>query len=524
MTLEQMPNDDDFIYFWKGARRSATGPDGIPYCAWAASGRPAAKKMRLLLWDMMGGNPAPYGFNDSLALFPPKGTKDGDDDQATRAPEDTRPLNLKNKDNMSIAGVINKKFARPIAVCANKAQRGFVKGRQGLDNVVDVDTQARILDFLANGTDVPAIVLYDYAAAFPSVAHAFFFLCLSAIKMPTGIISYFVALYTNNRVFCNIDGTFIWLFDVLSGVLQGCPASGSLFVIAINLCLYLIDDVIGPRDVVRANADDIATVIAKLETLIKIANVFAVYRRASNLTIKTKKCIIPIGRPFNEELKMSVRAFLETSISEWANVVIAPRGEYLGFLVGPIVKNHMRRKTDFKWDRRSRDIAAARVAPSIGIAMYNMRAVTTLGYVAQIYPLLATTLKAKRSAVQRIYHFLNYTLPANLYYRLNTVGAPQPASIQALSYATRLRADTKTITVWQQRKRELDAVRDDHAPVGWLHQRAIRSNPWWDTWPAVDLIAEAVNGFDGRFGNISAQTNKLREKENGLECKPRRLE
>ena len=255
MTLERMPNDDDFMYYWKEARRSATGPDGIPYCAWASSGRPAAKNMRLLLWDMMGGNPAPYGFNDSLAIFPPERKKEGDDDQVTRAPEDTRPLNLKNEDNMSIAGVINNKIARPIVVCANKAQRGFVKGCQGLDNVVDVDTQARILDILANGTDIPVTVLYDYAAEFPSVAHAFLFHCLSAIKMPRGIIAYFVALYTNNRVFCNIDSIVIWLFDVLSGVLQGCPASGSLFVIAINPCLYLIDDVIGPRDVVDPSAD-----------------------------------------------------------------------------------------------------------------------------------------------------------------------------------------------------------------------------------------------------------------------------
>ena len=400
---------------------------------------------------------------------------------------------------------------------------GFVKGRQGLDDVVDVDTQARILDFLANGTDIPAIVLYDYAAAFPSVAHAFLFLflCLSAIKMPRGISAYFVAFYTNNRVFCNIDGIVIWLFHVLSGVLQGCPASGSLFVIAINPCLYLIDDVIGPRDVVRAFADDIATVIAKLETLIKIANVFAVYRRASNLTIKTKKrVIIPIGSPFNEELKMAVRAFLETSISEWANVVIAPRGEYLGFLVGPIVKDHMWMKAEFKWDRRSGDIAAARVAPSIGIAMYNTRAVTTLGYVAQIYPPLATTLKAERSAVQRIYHFLNYTLPANLYYRLTTVGAPQPDSIQALSYATRFRAATKTITVWQQRKRELDAVRDDHAPVGWLHQPTLGGTLGLQLISSRKRLTASMDGL-GTF--LRKLTNSGRRKS-GLECKPRRLE
>ena len=66
---ERFPGDDDFIAYWKRAKHSATGPDGIPYCAWAASGLPAACTMRLLLWDLMAGESAPEGFNDSYAIF-----------------------------------------------------------------------------------------------------------------------------------------------------------------------------------------------------------------------------------------------------------------------------------------------------------------------------------------------------------------------------------------------------------------------------------------------------------------------
>jgi hypothetical protein len=70
MSSERMPSDDDFEAFWRRAKHSATGPDGIPYCAWATSGYPAAKTMRLLMWEMMQGQPAPNGFNDSFAVFP----------------------------------------------------------------------------------------------------------------------------------------------------------------------------------------------------------------------------------------------------------------------------------------------------------------------------------------------------------------------------------------------------------------------------------------------------------------------
>ena len=150
---------------------------------------------------MLNGNDAPKGFNHSLAIFPPKGIEDGDAEEVQRAAEDTRPLNLKNTDNKTLAGVTNETLKKPIAKSAPVSQRGFVKGRQGLDNVVDIDTRARILDMQANGDNVPAIMLYDYAAAFPSVSHTFLFLCLTAAGIPEGIVSFFRALYKDNQVF-----------------------------------------------------------------------------------------------------------------------------------------------------------------------------------------------------------------------------------------------------------------------------------------------------------------------------------
>ena len=206
-------------------------------------------------------------------------------------------------------------MTRPVAKWSNQSQRGFVKGRQGLDNVVDVDTNARILELLASKLDVPAIVLYDYAAAFPSVAHAYLFLCLSAAALAPGLIAFFTALYTDNQVYANIDGTVSWLYAVLSGLLQGCPASGSLFLIAINPCLIMINQTIEPNDLCRAFADDIATVIGRIDTLVKIAQVFEVIKRVSNLAVKANKSvIIPLGGPLNDELKAAVQKFLTDEI------------------------------------------------------------------------------------------------------------------------------------------------------------------------------------------------------------------
>ena len=99
-----------------------------------------------------------------------------------------------------------------------------------------------------------------------------------------------------------------WLYEVLSGVLQGCPVSGSLFVIAIKPCLIMINQKVEPNDLCRTFADDIATVTCRIDTLVKIAKVFEVIKRVSNLAVKANKCvIISLWRPF-ERLAESSRA------------------------------------------------------------------------------------------------------------------------------------------------------------------------------------------------------------------------
>jgi len=179
-------------------------------------------------------SPPPH-FNVSLTVLPPKGTAQNDNERVIRSPEDTRPLSLKNSDNKVCTSIINRRLSIAAAEWAHKAQRGFVVGRQGLQNIVDIDTKARIADMVANiSKSLPLLVLFDFAAAFPSVAHAWLFLCLQAARLPQLIINYVLALYTANVGYILVEGQLQFFFNFLSGVLQGCPASGSLFVFALN--------------------------------------------------------------------------------------------------------------------------------------------------------------------------------------------------------------------------------------------------------------------------------------------------
>jgi len=332
--------------------------------------------------------------------------------------------------------------------------------------------------------------------------------------MPQGMIAFFRALYTDNQVYLNIDGDIIWLYKVFAGVLQGCPLSGSLSVIVMNPCLNALNANLGKNDICRAFADDIANVIESHRTLPKVAKVFDAIRHASNLGLKIKKCvIIPLGGPFSDALKQKIKHFLTEHLPQWASVRIQDSGEYLGFQIGTSIKDKLWRKPEAKWDTRARSIAAAKLAPSIGVQQYNMRAVTTMGYVAQLHPLPASSTKSEKSVVQRIFHVMNNTFPVPLYFRMKDIRAPQPTSLQALSYATRYRTATKTITTWQQNFVQLNKCRSDFAPLDWLAGRA-HSPPWWDTPPIIDLVADAANGFNNKFGPLSKDVNKL------CECRP----
>ena len=65
---------------------------------------------------------------------------------------------------------------------------------------------------------------------FPSVFHKWIFAVLEARGFPVGIRDFIHSLYFMNAAYMSNGGEFIFLYWMLSGVLQGCPASAFLFL------------------------------------------------------------------------------------------------------------------------------------------------------------------------------------------------------------------------------------------------------------------------------------------------------
>ena len=69
------------------------------------------------------------------------------------------------------------------------------------------------------------ILLFDFLAAFPSVAHAWIRDMLNISALPLGFQALADVLYKDAKTYCGISGVMQLLAVVTSGVLQGCPLS-----------------------------------------------------------------------------------------------------------------------------------------------------------------------------------------------------------------------------------------------------------------------------------------------------------
>ena len=352
---------ETFILYLESLANTAPGIDGIPNAAWKAL--KGCDGIIRYFWDLLkvftADNPGgiPVGFNHGLMVFIPKAV--GVVTEAIFAhPLELRPQTLKNSANKVIAGILNWVIHPAVKATACKLQNRFVQGLQLVQNAVDLDQCARVhaLEFSARRDHalkfvsdlkiekkgivaaIPILLLFDFAAAFPSVKHAWLHLILELIKMPLEVRRPLLNMYSGNEAFVDCDGELRWLFCVISGVLQGCPLSGPLFVIVIDPLLFMfkkkVEDITVGR--VRARADDIGASLAKLAKIGIFQQAFARFQSVSGLTLKPKKCLMVLTASEASESNINViRLWLKDNCPEWANFQITNSGKYLGFYLGP---------------------------------------------------------------------------------------------------------------------------------------------------------------------------------------------
>ena len=282
--------EEYFCDLIKSKKHSAPGPDGLPYGAYKVN-ETIMKNMYLLYAFWIKGSLLPKHSNIAYLWLLPK----GDNPSPCRAPADMRPLSGSNTDAKILASMLGSVVEPTICKWAVPWQRGFLKDRHLLNNVLEVDAYALKCSLLSD--DDTAILLLDFAAAFPSISRSFIFLSLHYAGFPKEIIRAIESMYDDNIHYIKFGGVCKKSFTARSGVRQGCPLSSTLFVISTDSINIMLKKKL-PKDLLATYADDIAIVMTSMrQTLHRLPAVFTKIESVARLKLNIRKCkLIPVGR------------------------------------------------------------------------------------------------------------------------------------------------------------------------------------------------------------------------------------
>jgi len=390
----------------KSAKASMPGPDGIPALAYQLLGSVAVDIMHDTIQSLCSDQaqaellaaysdrspPNSHDFNLSLLCCLPKKVSGHDPDAGEfYSGENTRPLALVNTDNRIMASAARLTWEPLLSNYVSLVQQGFIKGRQMLGNVIDIDFHSMRISLTKPSG---AVVFFDFKAAFPSVSHKFLLQSLRSIGLPDHAIAFIQSLYTHNN--CNIayKGNTYKGFGMFCGVRQGCPISPLLFAAAVDILLRRLQQKL-PSGVLRAFADDIGMAMEDLHRDGCIARtIFEEFAVMSGLELNLPKTVIvPLWpKGFNElnEQKNNGAFF-------WDSAIVAKTGKYLGFSMGPGKNDSSWHAAVQKYLARTRKWREIGIGTQFATLAYNVFAFTTLSFVAQLEspPTLATCAEAK---------------------------------------------------------------------------------------------------------------------------------
>ena len=208
--------------------------------------------------------------------------------------ENLRPISLLNVDYKILTKVIAKRIEKVLPTLINPNQTGYVKGRYIGENV------RLIYDLIhyAEKLNKKGIALFlDFKKAFDSIEWNYLLETLQPFNFDHDIQNWIKSFY-NNVTSCVLNnGHASTFFSLQRGVRQGCPLSGVLFVLGIELLSRSIknDPTIKGIQVnknelkVNQYADDTTVFVRDLDSVTSLLGVLNDFKEHSGLEINTSK-------------------------------------------------------------------------------------------------------------------------------------------------------------------------------------------------------------------------------------------
>ena len=485
---------EEYVSFIKHTKPSAAGRNGIPYHGYKALPETSGFILKGVA-DYLSGCDLPEegslldsflgDFNEQDVSFAPKGFEKEDGISPSRSALNLRTIFLSNTDNKIIAGAQNRTIRPAVLALTPENQRGFCPGRQFGLNVVFLDTFHRVFNLISGFAeetsaigDCPILALYDIANAFPTIAHVWLLAVLHAIDVNPRLRTLIRMLYHNTRAYSTGIGTNQFLFFVMAGVRTGCPLSATLFLLAMNPFVYLINTFSDGPKLSKSClcADDIGSALRALKSLKVQYSIFQLAAKVSMMKLKPAKCYLVVSvSGLSDNLKYAIRQWLVQNIPEWQDFQIVPAAKYLGVFLGVDAASITFREPTHKYFDRVEQVSCS-VAPSLGsILRYNERVVTVFSYVSQFVQVPDT--KALGALEQRGVHKI-LKLPPNSLARdfMHNLAPFSPKSPNALlpmcSAALARFAHANEVALRTLQSEALEIL-GDSTPVGFLGSKRI---------------------------------------------------
>jgi len=352
--------------------------------------------------------------------------------------------------------------------------------------------------------------------------HKWLWCVLRGINMPKSLLDAVKRMYNGNSAFLNTDGGLQLLFVVVSGVLQGCPLSGSLFVICIDPLLYLFKSKIEDLSLgtIRACADDIGASLRALYHLPILERAFASFKKVSGLTLKPKKCVLILtcitASPANIN---AIARWLQANCPNWAYFQITNVGKYLGFQMGPLGGDIQWKAPMEKFKQRVREVKAESLPLGMAAAQYASRAIPVLGYVGQLVPPPPLFTSTELWAAHKILG-IPLSLDVRAIHGLSAMGGTKLVRASHYIMSCMLRGASKTIVGYSDMHNDLvakavegttlyQAFFSDLRPPGWqadafasnLHRASLGDLRGYEAHAdSIKATFESVRAGDGLAG------------------------
>ena len=394
----------------KMSKDSAPGPDGLPHKVWKELGEFGTD----ILFEAMGElqdeggleilNTA-YGgkhqFNESIMACLPKSVSGNTEDgKEIYEPGNTRPLAIGNTDNRLMCSAARLRWEGIFGSWISLQQKGFIRGRSLLSNVLVVDNEAMKISLTQKHG---AILLFDFRAAFPSIERRFMLRSLEWLGMPMRQRRFVEAIYDRTTARIRAAGAEGEPFEMTRGIRQGCPLSPLIFAIVVDVLLRKLTVLLQEGGQARAFADDTAVVVEDFfRSLPGIATTFHEYALISGLWLNLKKTVIvPLWRPQEMHYK-EIHKSLAVVGYGWEEVPVQDSAKYLGFLVGPGRDAEAWTKATNKWQARARLWSGTGLGLQYSALMYNVFAASVLTFLSQLLPLSARIIKDEKATMLQL--------------------------------------------------------------------------------------------------------------------------